>query len=158
MDEEQQIEESTDVVEQPEDSPAPQENQAQVILSLEELIKNNIANIDKLRNDVKQHQEMYNDSFENDPTYRENAEKVKEANKVKSTTRENIAKQPSVIQLVQKVKDMRVELKERQAALSDYLLEYQRLTGVNEIEGHDGIVRDIINSSKAIKRSSKDRG
>jgi hypothetical protein len=74
---------------------------------------------------------------------------------VKATTRQQIASQPSVIAIANKVKSLGQDIKERQAALSDYLLEYQRMTGANEIEDNDGQIREIINSAKLIKRSSK---
>jgi len=58
--------------------------------------------------------------------------------------------------LAQKIKDFNTDLKEKKAALSDYLLEYQRMSGATEIEGHDGKVRDIVNNAKLIKRSSRE--
>ena len=67
-----------------------EENQATVLLSLEELIKNHIASIDTLRDELKKHREMFADSFVNNETYREHEAKVKEANKAKSQARENI--------------------------------------------------------------------
>jgi phosphotransferase system IIB component len=130
---------------------------ADVLLSLEEMIKNNIESIDKLRNELKQLREMFDDSFANNPTYREQSEKVKEVNKVKSQTRQQIMNQPAVLQLSNKIKSSRSEIKERQGALSDYLKEYQRMTGATEIEGRDGKIREIINDAKLIVRSDKSK-
>jgi len=124
-----------------------------VLLSLEEMIKSNIATIEKLQSEVKKQTEMFNDSFFNNPTYIENDKKAKEAIKVKSVTRQELSKQPAVSQLAAKIKEMRTDMKERQNALSDYLLEYQRLTGATQIEDNDGQIRDIVNTSKLIKRS-----
>lgn len=129
--------------------------QAAVLLNLEEMIKSHIASLDKLRVEQKKHREMFEDSFNNNPTYRENAEKAKEAIKVKATTRQQIASQPSVIATANKIKALSQDIKERQNALSDYLLEYQRMTGANEIEDDEGQIREIINSAKLVKRSSK---
>ncbi len=141
------------------DESTPQEPQvvgdAAILLNLEEMIKNYIQSIDKLKEEKKKHAEMFEDAFVNNPVYRENSEKAKEALKVKATTRQQIASQPSVIALGVKIKDLSRDLKERQVALSDYLLEYQRLTGANEIEDNDGQIREIINSAKLIKRSAK---
>lgn len=128
---------------------------AAVLLNLSEMIRNYIQSIDKLRDEKKKYAEMFEDAFVNNPVYRENAEKAKEALKVKATTRQQIASQPSVIATAQKVKDLARELKERQVALSDYLLEYQRLTGANEIEDAEGQIREIVNSAKLIKRTAK---
>lgn len=128
---------------------------AAIMLNLEEMIKNHIVSLDKLREEQKKFRDMYEDAFLGNPTYRENAEKAKEALKVKATTRQQIASQPSVINTAQKLKGISQDIKERVAALSDYLLEYQRLTGANEIEDAEGQIREIINSAKLIRRSSK---
>ncbi|GDX61769.1 hypothetical protein LBMAG33_0790 [Candidatus Levyibacteriota bacterium] len=128
-----------------------------VLLSLESLIKRNISKIEKLREDLKKSKQMLSDSFENDPTFREHAEKAKETSNIKNTTRQEILKQPSVSSVSAKVRDMSSELKEIQNSLSDYLKEYQRLSGSNEIEGEDGNLREIINTAKLIKRSSGDK-
>lgn len=128
---------------------------AAILLNLQEMIKNYIQSLDKLREEKKKVQEMFEDSFLNNPVYRENAEKAKEALKVKATTRQQIASQPSVIALAQKLKGLNADIKEREVALSDYLLEYQRLTGANEIEDAEGQIREIVNSAKLIKRSAK---
>lgn len=128
---------------------------AAIMLNLEEMIKNHIVSLDKLREEQKKFRDMYEDAFLGNPTYRENAEKAKEALKVKATTRQQIASQPSVIATSQKLKGISQDIKERIAALSDYLLEYQRLTGANEIEDAEGQIREIINSAKLIRRSSK---
>lgn len=126
-----------------------------VLLSLEEMIKNNIESIDKLKNELKAQREMFEDTFSNNPTYRENSEKVKEVTKIKSQTRQQIMNQPSVLQLSNKIKGARSEIKERQGALSDYLKEYQRMTGATEIEGRDGKIREIVSDAKLVVRSDK---
>ena len=81
--------------------------------------------------------------------------KMKEVNKIKSQTKAQIMNQPSVLQLSNKIKNARSEIKERQGALSDYLKEYQRMTGATEIEGRDGKIREIVNDAKLIVRSDK---
>lgn len=130
-------------------------DQATVLLSLETLIKNNIASIDKLRDELRKHKQMLEDSFMNDAVYQEHLKLAKEAAKVKSATRAQILKQPQNIQLSNKIKNMSTEVKDKQFALSDYLLEYQRMTGVNEIEGDDGEVREIVNTAKVVKKVKK---
>lgn len=131
------------------------DNQAQVLVSLEEMIKKYITRHDKLKIEVKKHKEMYDDSFYNNPTYLENLEKAKEAEKDLKVTKKNIASQPGVIQIALKLKTLRDESKEVDQSLSDYLMEWQRMTGANEIEGEDGKMRDIINKAKLVIRSAK---
>ncbi len=137
------------------DDVTPVEGDATVLTSLDELIKNHVKSIDKLRVEVKKQQDMINDGFQNDPVYRENEAKAKEATKVKNTTKQQIMKQPAMMTLSNKVKSMKAELKDKQFALSDYLLEYQRLSGANQIETDDGQVLEIVNVAKVIRKSSR---
>lgn len=125
-----------------------------VLLSLEQLIKSHISTIDKLSIELKKHKEMLEDSYNSDAVYQEHALAAKEAAKVKAQTRSQIMKQPANVVLSNKIKSMSAEVKEKKLSLSDYLLEYQRMTGINEIEGEDGELREIVNVAKAIKRST----
>lgn len=144
--------------EEPQETPPPaQGGEVEVLFSLESLIKNNIASIDKLTEELKQLRNMFADSFNNDPVYKENEQKAKEAAKVKNTTKQNILKQPSVAQTADKIKTIGAELREKKNSLSDYLLEYQRMANINEIEGHDGEIREIIHLAKLIKKNSKEK-
>ena len=47
------------------------------------------------------------------------------------------------------------QIKENEETLSDYLLQYQKMTGSNEIEGDDGETRIIVNIAKLVKGSFK---
>ena len=96
----QQIQEAEVIEEGQEEvsSPAPtaEENQATVLLSLEEMIKKYISRLDQLKVEVKKHKEMYDDAFLSNPTYIENTEKAKTAAKDLLTTKKNIAISPSL--------------------------------------------------------------
>lgn len=137
------------------EAPSADANQATVLLSLEEMIKKYITRLDQLKVEVKKQREMYDDSFLNNPTFIENTEKAKVAAKDLLVTKKNISSQPAVVQISLKLKNMRDEMKEIEQSLSDYLQEFQRLTGANEIEGEDGKIRDIINTAKLVVRSAK---
>ncbi|MBI2601275.1 hypothetical protein HYW42_04975 [Candidatus Daviesbacteria bacterium] len=126
---------------------------ATVIINLEGLIKNHITGIANLKEEIKKHKEIIDDILSNDPTYKDHAEKAKEAARIKTATKNQILKQPHAADTAEKLKSMRSELKEQQDALSDYLGEYQKLSGVNEIEGDDGEVREIVYVAKLVKRS-----
>jgi hypothetical protein len=128
---------------------------ASVIINLQSLIKNHISNIDRLKIEVKKKKEMLDDVFLNNQTYKLHDQKVKEANKLKLQTKAEILKNSSVADLNSKIKDMKTDLKELESALSEYLAEYARLSGVNEIEGEDGEVREIIYIAKLIKKQKK---
>jgi len=132
----------------------PQEaDKGTILINMESMIKTHMAAIDKLQIEAKKHKEMLDDIFNNDPTYKDNDEKAKEATKVKQGTKAQILKRPEAAQLDQKVKELKSQLKENQASLSDYLQEYARMAGVNEIEGDDGEIREIVYSAKLIRKS-----
>lgn len=138
----------------PQSTPA-DPNQAEILVNLGELIKSHIQSLDKLRNELKEQKQMLEDTFINSEVYRDHAEKAKEAAKQKSQTRQQIMQQPAIATISQKIKNISSELKEKRMALSDYLLEYQRMAGVNEVEGYDGEVREIVNEAKLVRKVSK---
>ena len=145
---------TSDAGEESLDVPVTGEDQANALLSLEELIKNHIEAIDKLKLELKTQREMYEDSFNSNPTYREHTEKVKDVTKAKNSVRQEIAKQPSVAMLAQKVKDLRFDMNEQSKTLSDLLQDYIEQTGATSIETRDGKVLEIVRTSKLVRRSS----
>lgn len=130
-------------------------DQSTVFLSVENLIKNNIATLDTLQQQFREQKEMVDNVLENDQTYREHLEQAKEANKVKSTTKQQIMKRSDVIKIAEKMKDLREEMKETTATLSDLLEEYKRISGSNIFEDDNGEIREIVSTSKLIKKGSK---
>lgn len=136
------------------DVPISGADQASALLNLEELIKNHIEAIDKLKIEIKQQREMLEDSFNNNPTYHEHVEKVKEVTKAKNSVRQEIAKQPSVATLNQKVKDLRFDMNEKSKTLSDLLQDFREQTGATQIETRDGKVLEIVSTLSLVRRNS----
>lgn len=126
----------------------------QVLINMEAMIKSHLASIDKLQTEAKSLKGMLDDIFVNDPTFQDHDKKAKEAAKLKSQTKAEILKRPQPAELNNKVKSLKSEIKELQVALSDYLQEYARMSGVNEIEGEDGEVREIVYEARLVKKSS----
>jgi predicted nuclease with TOPRIM domain len=124
---------------------------AATMLNLEELIKNHIDSIDKLKEELKTTREMFEDSFNNNPTYKEHVDKVKDVQRAKSSVRQQIAKQPSVATLEQKVKDVRFDISEKGKTLSDLLQDYKEQTGATSIETRNGQVLEIVSTSKLVR-------
>jgi hypothetical protein len=127
-------------------------DQSTVYLSLENLIKSNLNNIDTLQGQYRDQKEMVDNVLENDQTYREHLDASNEANKIKSATKQQIMKRPDVIRIAEKMKGMKEEMKEIQATLSDLLQEYQRVSGSNVIEREDGQILEIVSTSKLIRK------
>lgn len=135
----------------------PVDTSAQILINMESLIKNHITAIDKLTEELKKHKEMLDDIFAQDPTYQQHLKNAKEATRIKSNTRQQILKKPQAGELDKKVKEMKAQIAENQQSLSDYLQEYARMSGVNEIEGEDGEIREIVYVARLIKRPSLPR-
>lgn len=130
---------------------------AEVITNLDNLIKTHVTRIDNLKDEAKKFKQMLDDALTNEPTYKLHDDEAKKAAKVKAATKSQILKQPAVAATAEKVKSSRAEVKELETVLSDYLHEYQRLTGVNEITGNDGEVREIVYVARLVKKSSRNR-
>lgn len=128
-------------------------NDATLLLSVEEMIKSHLSQINKLSEEIKKHKEMIDDVFGSDQTFQEHDKIAKEANGVKSKTKSEIMKRPGVLDLANKLKDLRSEKTELNEGLSDYLREYQRLSGSNQFQGEDGEVREIVLIPKLVKKS-----
>lgn len=129
-------------------------NQAIILMNLEDLIKSNISTIARLKREVAEQRSMLEGGLEGDATYKEYSDRVKEVSKQRAEIRSQIMKQPSMITLVNKVKDLKAEIKERDTSLSDYLVEYQRLANTNQIEVDDEIL-EIVNVPRLVRLSSK---
>lgn len=130
-------------------------NAATVLLELETTIKTYIAQIDKNKAELKAQREMMESALMNDGTYRTHSEEAKKAAKVKATTKYQIMQLPANKQLAEKVKELSEAVKEADGALSDYLREYERMSGSSEIETDDGEVREIVYVAKLIKKASR---
>lgn len=129
-------------------------NDASLLLKIEEMIKTHISQMDDLAEQISKHKEMLDDIFGNDETFQEHDKIAKEAIRVRSNTKKEIMKRPDVADLANKLKALKSEKMELAEGLSDYLREYQRLSGSNEIEGEDGEIREIVMVPKLVKKSS----
>lgn len=129
-------------------------NGGEMLINMEAMIKNLITAIDKLADESKKHKEMLDDIFENSPVFREHRDKSKEASKTLATTKAEILKQPQAADLNDKIKNLKSELRENKDSLSDYLQEYARMAGVNEIEDDSGQVREIKYDARLVKKGN----
>lgn len=131
------------------------DNDAVLLVKIEEMIKTHLAQIDSLVEEITKHKDMLDDIFVNNETFKEHDKLAKEAARIKSNTKKEIMKRADAADLAAKLTSLKSEQKELKNGLSDYLREYQRLSGSNEIEGEDGEIREIVYTAKLVKRSSK---
>ncbi len=136
-------------------APVSEVSPAELLVTLESTIKANITAINTSKNELKKLKEMLTDTYENDSTYKEHDKLAKEAAKVRAGTKSQILKQPAAADIAIKVRDLSTDLKDAQGALSDYLREYQRLSGSNEFTTDDGEVMEIVSVAHLVKRSSR---
>jgi len=125
------------------------------LFAIENLIKTHISHIDTVKIELQKQSEMFTDILNNDAGYKKAAEEGKEVNKKKAEAKQNVLKSPSNASLNQKIKDMRLELKELKNALSDYLQQYQKIADTDQIESEDGEVRQIVYNAHLVKLSGK---
>jgi hypothetical protein len=128
---------------------------ATIVLELETTIKHHISLIDKNKAELKKQREMLTSALLNDETYRLNTEEAKKATKTKALTKYQIMQLPANKALADKIKDLAAQNRELDTALSDYLREYMRMSGTNEIETDDGEVREIVYVAKLVKKTAR---
>lgn len=130
-------------------------NDAVLLVKIEEMIKTHLTQIDELAEQISERKGMLDDIFVNDETYQEHDKLAKETSRIKSNTKKEIMKRADAAELAAKLTSLKSEQKELKNGLSDYLREYQRLSGSNEIEGEDGQIQEIVFVAKLRKRSDK---
>lgn len=122
------------------------------ILQVEDLINRQMADIEKMREDVKLLKSSYEDIFKNDAKYREFDDKMKDAKKQVTAYKQAMMKDPSVAAANQNYMQKKDELKDLQLGLSDYLREYNRVSGMTQFETKDGQVLEIVQTFKLVKK------
>ena len=129
----------------------PVENQASILLNLESMIKTHISSLDNLQDELSKAKGLLDDIFANDEVYQKHDKDAKEAIKVRTATKQQLLKQPQAADLNVKIKSYRSQIAETQSALSDYLGEFQRISGVDEIEDEAGEMHKIVYVAKLIR-------
>lgn len=131
------------------------ESEVNVLKNLEELIRSNFATIERLAAERKKTKEMVDSALFNNEAYRGHLQVLRDANKTKAEIRYKIMKDPINVQLKEKVKELGAEIKEAKTALSEYLVEYRRMTGATQLELFDGQVGQIFLSARFVKTGKK---
>jgi hypothetical protein len=120
---------------------------------IESSIKNHMKLLEELGNNLKTQKEMMKSYLDNDETYMKSSETAKKAAGLKNQAKRLLLNAPAGAELNEKIRGLNEQKKELQDALSYYLREYQRITGLNHFEGEDGEVREIVYMAKLVKRN-----
>ncbi len=123
------------------------------MLQIESIIKRYLLDIQKLQERYKEKKSMFDDSFNNDANYKTLADKAKEATRLKTAAKQQLMKSPAITQLAQEVKEMKEEMADLEQSISDYLREYQKVSGSNQLETDDGQILEIVQVTKVVRKS-----
>lgn len=128
-----------------------EENQAQNLINIESLITSISSRINDLSYDLKEQKSMIDEILESSQEYKGVEQEAKKQAKLKTLARQKTLNDPGAKSSIEKIKDIQIQLREAKTALSDYLSQYITLSGSNQIEGPDGVVRKIIYTAKLVK-------
>lgn len=128
------------------------QSQAELVVSLTNLINTNLAEIASLEKEMSQHKEMVDNVLENDATYKEHAATAKDAARIKSNTKKEIFKRPDVKHVVEKLSELKENLSDTKEELSNYIQEYAQASGQNYFESEDGTIQEIVYIAKLRKK------
>ena len=143
--------------ETPTDIPTDNGETVNELFTIESSIKTHISMLDKLKEELKKHNEMMKSFLENDETYMKTSKTAKEANNLKSKAKRSLLDQPAGKELSGKIKTLQEQNKDLQEGISYYLREYQRITGSNVFEGDDGEIREIVYVARLVRRTSLEK-
>jgi len=125
------------------------------LIELENMVKGGVEQIDRLTSEIKKLTEMMASACLNDEAFRKADEEVKRLTKERQKAKYAILQQPATKQLYEKLQDLKQEKKELTGAQSEYLREYKKISGSNQLELFDGSVMEIITVHKLIKARKK---
>ena len=129
----------------------PNPNQAVNLLNIESLINASSARFETLQKEFQEQKSMLDSILDSDIEFQEASQEAKKLAKVKTIAKQKVMARSECTQIVEKIKDAQIQLKELKTAMSDYLAQYVNLSGTNQIEGTDGVIRQIIYTAKLVK-------
>jgi hypothetical protein len=125
--------------------------------NLQTQINLNIANVDRLKEEMQPIKEMIESYLENDSEYMELTKKAKEASSEKGSRKKELMSQPNGRSMDEKLTKLKDEQNEANAMISQLLDEYRKTTGANEFEGPDGELRTIVMVAKLVRKTNLNR-
>ncbi|MBI4058163.1 hypothetical protein HY408_00180 [Candidatus Gottesmanbacteria bacterium] len=108
-----------------------------------EVVRRRLHLLEKAREELRKLNEMYHDLFLSDAAYVTAEREVKEVQKKKKDVKAQLAKQPTAVDTMSKIKELKENIKDNETPLSDELMEYYRTSGVTEIEDEEGNVHEF---------------
>lgn len=121
------------------------------LINCESLINSAIVRFDKVKEETKDLKSQMDSILENDDEYQKLCEEINKLSKLKKIAKAKIMKRSEVVSLDEKIRDGNSQIKELKTTLSDYLAQYVIISGTNQIELADGVMRQILYSAKLVK-------
>ncbi len=129
----------------------PDENQSLNIINTESLINTASSRLNDLIYEAKEYKAMLDEILESDTEFQEIDKEAQKQAKLRAVARQKALNTSSANTNIDKLKETQAQLREVKTALSDYLTQYVKVSGSNQIEGPDGVVRQIIYTAKLVK-------
>ena len=133
-------------------TPSISKDNVEEIMNLETMIKGYMSDLEKYQEDLRDLASMLKDSYEQDAEYTVAQEKVLEATRKRKEVKDRIIADPAIAALESKVADLRAEVKETKTALSDYLERFFQESGLRQITGNDGEIREMVTTVRLVKK------
>jgi len=121
------------------------------LINCESLINNGVVRYDTLKKETGDLKSQLDSILENDDEYQKLCEEVNIKSKLKKIAKQKVMQRQEAATLNEKIRDGNCQLKELKTAISDYLAQYVSLSGTNQIELNDGVMRQILTSAKLVK-------
>lgn len=112
------------------------------------IIQRQMAEIDRLKDEKKNHRESLNNLLENNAEYNEKNEAKKSAAREAKLAKDKVLVTPEATNIVVKMDDVTAEIKELQESLSNHLMVYHTKTGNRSFEDAEGNERTIVYNYK----------
>lgn len=129
-------------------------NQAELVVSLTNLINSNLNEISSIEQEMSKTKEMVDSVLTNDETYVKHAENAKEASRIKGATKKEIFKRPDVAHVVERLNELKSNLTATKDELSNYIQEYAQASGQNYFEAEDGTIQEIVYVAKLRRKAA----
>lgn len=130
-------------------------NQGESLLEIESMILRFISDMEKLRGDIREQNDMFKSSYESDSTYSQKKEEADKIKKEVTATKQVLVKSPAAAHAEGKVKELKDELKGMQETLTTLLKQRQKLTENPQILRDNGEVYEVKTKISLVKQNTK---
>jgi len=127
------------------------DGEQQTLFSLEELTIKADDSIASLKAQIKEAQQVLKDVYDANEEYVQQVNRTEGEKKQLGEIKKEIHAQPDIASLLQKIKDLRGDIREKQQTVSECAVEYARLSGTRQIK-KNGHTYDIVQSARLVKR------